>query len=340
MSKAKANAQTLEFPPVEPARPRPPAWLEDVRGGTVARTLFQSSDGPSRPLSLTPSDPHSVAPHAGSEGPAHGADAAAGSAPAKPPAPQPGPAQRQPPPAAQPRATVPDPAAAQAPHQGKPAASGEPPSAAARAADGSTSAGAQATQQAAESERADSQLDEHVWSKLPPPPQLGSLIPGGRSAPPPANDTSLELLHEQREAFTNAAIELAIARAATLSVLEGQLLDLAIDIASSLIEREVEREPELHGTLARAALSSLGDSERVTLRTSADGYAAICEDLGGPEATVRGVHIQVVADDTIPGLGCVVDGEHVRIDATVAERLRAVRRAFEEERRKVAESSE
>lgn len=183
-------------------------------------------------------------------------------------------------------------------------------------------------------------LDERAWSKLPGPPQLGSLIPGARSAPPPANDTGLEFLREQREAFANAAVELGIARAATLSVLEGQLLDLAIEIASALIEREIEREPELHGTLARAALSSLGDSERVMLRTSPDAYEAICQTLGGSEVTTRGVHVQVHADATIPGLGCVVDGDNVRIDATVAERLRAVRRAFEEERRKVAESSE
>jgi hypothetical protein len=183
---------------------------------------------------------------------------------------------------------------------------------------------------------------DHVLSKLPPPPRLGSMIPGARSAPPPAanNDIGLDVLHEQREAFTNAALELAIARAATLAVLEGQLLDLSIEIASALIEREVQDDPELHTTLARAALASIGDSDKVTLRTSPDAFEAICQTLGGPEATVQGVHVAVHADDTIPGLGCIVDGENVRIDATVAERLRAVRRAFEDERRRVAESHE
>jgi flagellar assembly protein FliH len=180
--------------------------------------------------------------------------------------------------------------------------------------------------------------EERLYSKLPPPP----LIPGARSAPPqaPANDVGFELLSEQRQAFTNAALELAIARSATLSVLEGQLLDLSIEIAESLIEREIEHDPELHSTLARAALASLGDSDRVTLRTSPDAFEAICQQLGGSETTLSGVHVTVHADDTIPGLGCIVDGESVRIDATVAERLRAVRRAFEEQRRKLAESTE
>jgi flagellar biosynthesis/type III secretory pathway protein FliH len=185
-------------------------------------------------------------------------------------------------------------------------------------------------------------VEEPRVSRLPPPPaqpSLGSLIPGARSNPPPANDTQ-HALSGHAEAFANAAIELAIARAATLTVLEDQLLDLAIEVASALIERELEAAPELHAALAKAALGSLGDCHQVTLRTSPDGFETICAALGGEEIDVRGVHVQIIADPTIPGLGCVVDGDNVRIDATVSERLRAVRRAFAEERRKSMESVE
>ncbi|HEX4354235.1 MAG TPA: hypothetical protein VHZ95_15005, partial [Polyangiales bacterium] len=114
----------------------------------------------------------------------------------------------------------------------------------------------------------DSQVEEPRVSRLPPPPaqpSLGSLIPGARSNPPPANDTQ-HALSGHAEAFANAAIELAIARAATLTVLEDQLLDLAIEVASALIERELEAAPELHAALAKAALASLGDCHQVTLR--------------------------------------------------------------------------
>jgi hypothetical protein len=175
--------------------------------------------------------------------------------------------------------------------------------------------------------------------RLPAPPRIGSLLPGGRSNPPPANDMS-DALAEHISAFASAAIELAIARSATLAVLEGQLLDLSIEVAEALIEREVEADPKLHGALARAALQSLGDATHVTLRTSPDGFEAVCAALGGPEVEVRGVRVQIVPDETIPGLGCVVDGDSVRVDATVSERLRAVRRAFEEERRRAAENVE
>lgn len=199
----------------------------------------------------------------------------------------------------------------------------------------------QAEQEAArDSQTLEVPLEERALSRLPPPPQIGSLIPGARSAPPPANDTGYAVLREHAEAFANAAVELAIARAATIAVLEGQLLDLSIEIASALIERAVEQEPALHAALARAALGSLGDSTAVTLRTSPDAFGPVCSALGGENSEVRGVRVHVVADNSIPGLGCVVDGENMRIDATVSERLRAVRRAFEEERRKTAESSE
>jgi|GEM_PF-6599879 len=264
------------------------------------RKLFQPAGEESRPA-LGPSE-HSIRP---SEMPPANTNASV-----PPPQPQPTPQHSQPP------AADPQRAAQQ--------------SAAHRAVD--------AAARAEHAEHGDVEHEERSYSKLPPPP----LIPGARSAPPPApaHEVDIELLQQQREAFTNAALELAVARTATLTVLEGQLLDLSIEIAESLIERELEHHPELHSTLARAALASLGDADRVTLRTSPDAFEAICQQLGGPETTLSGVHVTVHADDTIPGLGCIVDGESVRIDATVAERLRAVRRAFEDQRRKVAENTE
>jgi vacuolar-type H+-ATPase subunit E/Vma4 len=183
------------------------------------------------------------------------------------------------------------------------------------------------------------EVPDEVLGKLPAPPRLGSLLPGGRSRPPPANDRD-EGLAERVQAFASAAIELSIARAATLAVLEGQLLDLAVEVAEAIIEKEVSADTTLHAALARAALQSLGDAKHVILRTSQEGFEAITAAFDGDEVDLRGVRVQIVSDPAIPGLGCVVDGDNVRVDATVNERLRAVRRAFEEERRRAQESVE
>jgi hypothetical protein len=314
MSDAK-TAKPVQFPVHEEGPPRRPKWLEDGQGAPVRKLFEPVNDEPMLPPSLSPHERPGAPPR---------------------PSEMPPPAASVPPPAA---SATPSAAAAAAATAASQAAAAQR---AAEAAQRAAEAAAAKIDQAEPNEQQDAVLDERVQSKLPPPPRIGSLIPGARSAPPPtaANDSGLELLHEQREAFTNAALELAIARAATLSVLEGQLLDLSIEIAESLIERELEHAPELHTTLARAAMASLGDAEKVSMRTSPNAYEAICQTLGGPEAMVNGVHVMVHADDSIPGLGCIVDGENVRIDATVAERLRAVRRAFEDERRRTAESHE
>lgn len=183
--------------------------------------------------------------------------------------------------------------------------------------------------------------DEHAGessdanpSPLPPPPSLGSLLPGGRSNPPPANDAASGPVDVRVETFAAAAIELAIARTSTLATLEGQLLDLAIDIASAIIDREVELDSELHCVLARAALRTLGNCARATLRTSPEAFAAVTEYIGGEHLEIAGVRVEIIADASIPGLGCIVDADHVRVDASVSARLRAVRIAFEDERRR------
>jgi flagellar assembly protein FliH len=333
MSDAK-TAKPVQFPVRSEPVPTRPTWLEDPRAASMRKLFESANDDAVRAPSLMPNERVSLRPSemppgaaAGQQG--HGQPGSAGQAQGQAHsganAPQPSAAQQSP--AAQ--------AAAAA--QAAQAAAAVATNAAQRAVD----AAAAARPEYGEHEDLEHAhpADERGYSKLPPPPKLGSLIPGARSAPP-ANDVGLELLQEQREAFTNAALELSIARAATLTELEGQLLDLSIVIASALIERELEQDPTLHSTLARAALASIGDTGRVTLSTSPNAFEAICQTLGGPETTINGVHVTVHADDSIPGLGCVVDGEHVRVDATVAERLRAVRRAFEDERRKVAENTE
>jgi flagellar biosynthesis/type III secretory pathway protein FliH len=323
MSDAR-TAKPVVFPTANEPVPTKPAWLDDLRGGPLRKLFEPANEAVEQAPSLMPNERASLRPSEMPPG-AAGPSQYPGAAPAG-------------------QSQAPQPSAAQA-AQNSPAAQA---AAAAQAAQAAANVAANAAQRAAEAAAAvRPDYDEHEQagaserppSKLPPPPKLGSLIPGARSAPP-ANDTGFELLQEQREAFTHAALELSIARAATMTELEGQLLDLSIEIASALIEREIEHDPTLHSTLARAALASLGDAERVTLSTSTNAYEAICQTLGGPEATISGVHVTVHADESIPGLGCVVDGQNVRIDATVAERLRAVRRAFEDERRKVAENTE
>lgn len=152
-------------------------------------------------------------------------------------------------------------------------------------------------------------------------------------APPP------EVVTPKRDgaaaAFARAVVELASARPLAILAAEEQLLELALAIAASIIERELERDPTLHTALARSALETLGDPSDAKLRASHAAYAAILDTLGAPLIAIDGVTVQVTLDPTLEGVGFVVENEQARVDARVPERLRAVRRAIDDERRRL-----
>jgi flagellar assembly protein FliH len=150
----------------------------------------------------------------------------------------------------------------------------------------------------------------------------------------PASEPAPPRPEASAAAFARAALEHATASARAVAGVEEQLLELALAIAAAIVEREVERDSLLHAALARSALETLGDSAGAKLRASHDAYAAILDALGAPLIVVDGVTVQVTLDPTLEGVGCVVENEHGRVDSRIAERLRAVRRALDDERRR------
>jgi hypothetical protein len=162
---------------------------------------------------------------------------------------------------------------------------------------------------------------------------IGALAPGGRSIPP-AQGAKDARLDDGVNAFAEAVTELAIARSSVLAAVEGDLLDLSLRIAEAIVEGQVAQDPALHLVLVRAALRSLGECSHVRIRTSHEAFGALVQHMGGAKFELNGIAVELVADPGIPGLGCVIDEEHARVDATVGERLRSVRIAFEDERRR------
>jgi flagellar biosynthesis/type III secretory pathway protein FliH len=164
-----------------------------------------------------------------------------------------------------------------------------------------------------------------VISSAPPPP-LTPAPPAPPSAPPvPVRDPN-------SEAFARAVVEHAAASRRALATVEEQLLELSVQLAEVLVEREIEREPALLGTLARAALSSLDGIEPVAVRASRASYGAIVDTFGGPSIEFEGVQVRVVLDTKLEGVGVVVEGPDTRVDGRVGDRLRSALRAMQDER--------
>jgi flagellar biosynthesis/type III secretory pathway protein FliH len=169
-------------------------------------------------------------------------------------------------------------------------------------------------------------------SSRPPSKGSVSVIPANMSLG--AEQAEIVAQLEARvQAFTQAAVDLATTRAGVLSTIEEQVLDLSIAIASVIIEREIQQDPGLYKELVREAIHMLGSTRSVTLKASKDTYTMMLQVLGGDVVDVDGIEVRIALDLTIDGLGCIVESGESRVDITIADRLRAIRQAIENERR-------
>jgi hypothetical protein len=181
----------------------------------------------------------------------------------------------------------------------------------------------------------------------PPPPSAGSIRPEpftsagtpGDVAATTHGDSIRPSPADRRDgtALADAIAELVRARRALLAEAEQSLLELAVCIAEALVERELRDDPELHRTLVRAALAPLEDQRPTAVRASRDAFGAIVDAFGAPAVDVDGVVVSILLDPSLDGMGVVVDGAGMRVDGRVGERLRAVARALEDERRRTVD---
>jgi flagellar biosynthesis/type III secretory pathway protein FliH len=138
----------------------------------------------------------------------------------------------------------------------------------------------------------------------------------------------------EQEAFALAALEIGSMRARMLATAETELLELAVSIAEAIIEREIERDPAIHATLAKAAVSALGDTSHARLRVSRTAHRAITQIHGEAAVDVDGVRVELTLDNSLEGLSVVAESGASRVDGRVSERLSAVLRAIEADHRR------
>ena len=170
-------------------------------------------------------------------------------------------------------------------------------------------------------------------SAAPPPVTITRPPPAPRAAEPVAPPAPAITPAEQ-QAFALAALELGSLRARLLSGTEAQLLELAVSIAEVLIEREVEKHPEIHSAFARAAVAALGDTRAAKLRVSRAAYKAITQIHGEEAVEVDGVRVELTLDNSLEGLSVVAESGMSRVDGRVRERLATMLRAIEADHRR------
>lgn len=152
-------------------------------------------------------------------------------------------------------------------------------------------------------------------------------------APIPPESPKATMDENQLRALKEAAEALLRARAQVLSDVESELLELAVDMATVLVEDELASRPELHRALVRAAVGTIEPGAQLKVRASRATYEALLEAFDSSVVETGRGRVQVELDDTLDGLGAVVSAGGATVDGRVHRRLETLRRALIDARR-------
>lgn len=140
-------------------------------------------------------------------------------------------------------------------------------------------------------------------------------------------DERVKALTAERLGTLTPAIESAVrqiidARGEWLAHWESSAIHLASQIASRIVRRELEKEPELAQQWIREALELTAGSSEVTVRLSPTdhehGSAYVDQLVGSLQALGEA---RVVADESVEPGGCIVDTKYGRIDNGLSAQL-------------------
>jgi flagellar assembly protein FliH len=118
----------------------------------------------------------------------------------------------------------------------------------------------------------------------------------------------LEGIHENHTSFYRAA--------------ERQVVDLALQIAQKVVEREIENMPDLAVNVIRAALEEMDARTAIRVRVNPDDFELL--QRRWPQVVPPGVgadRIELVADERVQAGGGVIETTHGLVDAQLATKL-------------------
>lgn len=163
-------------------------------------------------------------------------------------------------------------------------------------------------------------------SLLPPNPTPSHLQPGLDAEEVEATPDEIAAA---KEAFAQAIVDLAAESARQRMTLIDDSVKLALSIAEIVIEDELRARPELHSKLVRAAMATLDDAGAAKVRASRESYEAILETFGGPRVDAGNVKVEVSLDESLEGLGVVIEHGDTKVDGRIATRLESIARALQ-----------
>jgi flagellar assembly protein FliH len=131
-------------------------------------------------------------------------------------------------------------------------------------------------------------------------------------------------LLEERTAQTRAIEQ---ERSRLIGGLEPAMIELSLQIARKIIHAELKLAPEQIASIAGAVLAQVMDSDNVTLKVSADDYAAVTDALADKTGgkTAGGSRIRFRVDHDLKSGDCLAVTPHGTVDGTVEGQLSEIR---------------
>jgi flagellar assembly protein FliH len=128
-----------------------------------------------------------------------------------------------------------------------------------------------------------------------------------------------------REQLGKTVTEIQSLSTEIISKGEREMVELAIEIAKKIVQREVTLDREVALTLARLALSRLHSRAKTTIRLHPEDFRYA---VAHPEKLNDTNGIELIEDKSVGLGGCLVETEMGYIDARIAQQFRDIEQGF------------
>ncbi|MBM4267808.1 MAG: hypothetical protein FJ144_14555 [Deltaproteobacteria bacterium] len=136
-----------------------------------------------------------------------------------------------------------------------------------------------------------------------------------------------QLVHGLGEAIR----ELVRFRRSLLERYHGELLDLALEVARKVVDRQLEQHPEHWMSIIRDGVQRALDRDSIRMRVAPHLHAYLREHLGELRAELDGVkELELLEDPTLPANGCIVETSYGDLDLGIDSQITTIRTALTE----------
>jgi flagellar assembly protein FliH len=128
-----------------------------------------------------------------------------------------------------------------------------------------------------------------------------------------------------------AIAELTRFRHETMTRYQSELLDLALEVARKVVDRELEQHPEHWIEVIREGVRRAVDRDHIRIRVAPALHAFLHERLAELRGALDGVKdLELLEDPALPPSGCVVETSYGDLDLGVESQIATIRGAMTE----------